>query len=287
LDSRRADAGDNSTRYALIIGAGSEPVGLLVDRLLGQREIVVQPLIDPLLHVPGVAAATQLGNGQVVLVLDPAALMAGRQAASIRRRPASRGLALPGGVPRLAEQGGSTRPASIVSSTDVQGEEMSSASQLQAEPFILFRLADTTYAVRSEAVQHVDMVGQITPIPDAPPFLDGVALVRGQMIPAINLRVRFGFERIPYDLAARLVVVRTAGRTVGLIVDAAREFLAIAAGAIQPPPEPVSDLSGDWVEGIAALGDRMVVVLNIDEVIRLADAVPQGGSAEGAPVQED
>jgi purine-binding chemotaxis protein CheW len=131
------------------------------------------------------------------------------------------------------------------------------------------------------------MVGQITPIPDAPPFLDGVALGRGQMIPAINLRVRFGFERIPYDLAARLVVVRTAGRTVGLIVDAAREFLAIAAGAIQPPPEPVTDLSGDWVEGIAALGDRMVVVLNIDEVIRLADAVPQGGSAEGAPVQED
>src|ERR671917_2593191 len=111
-----------------------------------------------------------------------------------------------------------------------------------AEPFILFELAGTTYGVRSRFVQQVEMIEHITPVPNAPPAVEGVVLARGQVIPALSLRARFGFPKIPHDLRARLVVVGNAGRTIGLIVDTAREFVRIPAGAIEPPPEAITGL---------------------------------------------
>jgi len=137
--------------------------------------------------------------------------------------------------------------------------------------FIIFELAGTSYGVPSRAVQQMEMVEHITPVPNAPPFVEGVAFSRGQVIPAVNLRARFGFEKVPYDLRTRLVVIKAGDRTVGLIVDSAREFVAIPPTAIQPPPEAISGLSGKYLEGIATLGDRVVLILNVDEVLNLSE----------------
>lgn len=146
-------------------------------------------------------------------------------------------------------------------------------SRATTERFILFELAGTTYGLRSAEVLQVEMVEQITPVPNAPPAVEGVALSRGQIIPAINLRQRFGFEKIAYTPRSRLIVVHVGERTVGLIVDTAREFVAIPSEAIQPPPEAIGNLSGDYLEGIVALGERLVLILKIDDVLNVADAV--------------
>ena len=143
-----------------------------------------------------------------------------------------------------------------------------------AEPFILFELAGTTYGVRSRFVQQMEMIEHITPVPNAAPAVEGVVLARGQVIPALSLRARFGFEKIPYDLRARLVVVSSGARTVGLIVDTAREFVRIPAAAIEPPPEAITGLSGKYLEGIATIGGRMILVLNLEEVIDLGEQQP-------------
>ena len=143
-----------------------------------------------------------------------------------------------------------------------------------AEPFILFELAGTTYGVRSRFVQQMEMIEHSTPVPNAIPAVEGVVLARGQVIPALSLRVRFGFEKIPYDLRARLVVVKSGERTIGLIVDTAREFLRIPAGTIEPPPEAITGLSGKYLEGIATIGGRMILVLNLQEVIDIGDQQP-------------
>jgi purine-binding chemotaxis protein CheW len=145
-----------------------------------------------------------------------------------------------------------------------------------AEPFVLFELAGTTYGVRSRFVQQMEMIDHITPVPNALPAVEGVVLARGQVIPALSLRVRFGFEKIPYDLRARLVVVSTGGRTIGLIVDTAREFVRIPAAAVEPPPEAITGLSGKYLEGIATIDGRMVLVLNLKEVIDIGDQQPIG-----------
>jgi purine-binding chemotaxis protein CheW len=140
-----------------------------------------------------------------------------------------------------------------------------------SESFILFELVGTTYGLSSRIVQQMEMIDHITPVPNAAPFVEGVVFSRGQVVPAVNLRRRFGFEKIPHDLRSRLVVVAHAGRCVGLVVDAAREFVAIPADAIQPPPEALSGLSGKYLQAIARLGDRLVLILDIDEVLNFTE----------------
>src|SRR5262245_38220364 len=105
-----------------------------------------------------------------------------------------------------------------------------------AEAYVLFELAGTAYALPSRDVERMEMVEQITPVPNALPFVEGVVFSRGRVVPALSLRRRFGFERLAFDLRTRLIVVGHGERTVGLIVDSAREFVQIAVEAIQPPP---------------------------------------------------
>lgn len=139
------------------------------------------------------------------------------------------------------------------------------------ETFILFSLAGTTYAVRSREVAHVEMLEHVTAVPNATAFLDGVVFSRGEVVPALNLRARFGFERAPYDLATRLLVVRSGDRTVGLVVDAAREFAAIDPSTIQPPATALTGLSGRYLEGVANLGNRLILVLSVQAVLTFSD----------------
>jgi purine-binding chemotaxis protein CheW len=141
------------------------------------------------------------------------------------------------------------------------------------EPFILFELAGTMYGVRSRLVQQIEMIEQVTPVPNAPEYVDGVVFSRGQVIPMLNLRVRFGFPRTPIDLRTRLVIVNVDGRTVGLIVDTSREFLSIPAEAIQPPPDGISGLSGKYIEGIATLNKRIIIILELSEVLRSTETI--------------
>lgn len=137
------------------------------------------------------------------------------------------------------------------------------------EPFILFELAGTLYGVRSRFVQQIEMIDDVATVPNAHPAVEGVVLVRGQVIPALNLRTRFGFERIERDLRSRLVVINTDKRVVGLVVDTAREFIKISPDSIEPPPEALTGLSGHYVEGIATIGERMILILNLDAVLDL------------------
>jgi len=139
--------------------------------------------------------------------------------------------------------------------------------------YIVFTLAGTAYALPTEAVSHVEMVDQITPIPNAPPTIEGVVFSRGEVVPAVNLRVRFGFERVPLDLRSRLLVVRHAGRSAGLLVDAAREFLVIPPAAIHPPSDSLVGLSGKYLSGIATVGDRMILILDLSEVMNVSAGV--------------
>ena len=137
------------------------------------------------------------------------------------------------------------------------------------EPFILFELAGTTYGVRSRFVQQIELVDDVASVPNAHPAVEGVVLVRGQVIPALNLRTRFGFDRIERDLRSRLVVINTGTRIVGLMVDTAREFLKISPESIEPRPEALTGLSGHYLEGIATIGERMILILNLEAVLDL------------------
>jgi len=147
------------------------------------------------------------------------------------------------------------------------------ATSADKDSFIFFQLGGTTYALRTRDVEHMEMIEQITPVPNAAPFVEGVIFSRGQVVPAVNLRQRFGFERQPHTPQSRLIIVRSEQRRVGLIVDSAREFRTISRESIQPPNEAIAGLSGRYLSGIATLEDRIVLVLDIQEVLRFSEKI--------------
>ncbi len=140
-----------------------------------------------------------------------------------------------------------------------------------ADQYILFTVAETTYALPSEDVAHIEMLQEVTRVPNAASFVDGVVFSRGQVVPAINMRARFGFERKPYDLRTRLLVVTHQGRSVGLLVDACREFLTIPSASINPPGDALSDVAAKYLVGIATLADRLTVILSLEELLKTTD----------------
>jgi purine-binding chemotaxis protein CheW len=146
------------------------------------------------------------------------------------------------------------------------------------DSYILFTLAGTSYAMPSPDVRHIEMLEHVTAVPNAPPFVDGVVFSRGQVVPVVNLRARFGFERVPYDERTRLLIVHADGRTVGLVTDAAREFVAIPASTIQPPHDALRDFGGMYLAGVATIGDRMVFILDTAEVLKSTGGIT-GASA--------
>ena len=136
-----------------------------------------------------------------------------------------------------------------------------------AEPYVLCELAGTAYAIPSHAVQRMEMVEHVTPVPNAPPHVDGVVFSRGRGVPAVTLRRRFGFDRATYDSKTRLIVVAHGDRAVGLIVDSAREFVTIPAEAIQPPPEGLAGTTGNYLGGVATLNGKVILILDVAGIL--------------------
>ena len=151
-----------------------------------------------------------------------------------------------------------------MSETRVAVPESASAS---AQGYILFGVAGTTYAIKSHEVLHIEMLEHVTPVPNAPAFVEGVVFSRGQVVPVINLRARFGFERAAVTMRSRLLVVQHASRRVGLLADESREFIRISEASIKPPQEAIGGLSGNYLDGVATLGQRIVLVLNVREIV--------------------
>jgi purine-binding chemotaxis protein CheW len=137
----------------------------------------------------------------------------------------------------------------------------------ESTTYILFTVAGTTYGARSRQVRHIEMVDDVTPVPNAPALVEGVVFSRGQVVPVVNLRVRFGFERGTRDIRSRLLVVESASRVVGLLADSAREFITIPDDVVRPPGDSLAGISGNYIAGVATIGDRIVLIVDLDDIV--------------------
>jgi purine-binding chemotaxis protein CheW len=160
-----------------------------------------------------------------------------------------------------------------------------------AETYVLFELAGTTYGLPTRDVQHMEMLEHITPVPNTSPSVEGVLFSRGQVVPAVNLRVRFGFAREPHTVRSRLIIVQVQQRMVGLIVDTAREFSSIPAETIRPIREALTGMEGNYLKGIATLGERLILLLDLEATLNLGMAIQVPTVAElkarvNAPLEE-
>jgi purine-binding chemotaxis protein CheW len=135
-------------------------------------------------------------------------------------------------------------------------------------PWIVFSLDRTEYLLRSAQIVQVEMVEKITPVPNSPDFVKGIAYLRGEVVPVIDLRVRLGMDPAPAGLASRIIVVETDGRRVGLLVDGAREVLYAGDEEVLPAPDTATGGGTSQIEGIVIRDKRLLLVLALEAILQ-------------------
>lgn len=152
------------------------------------------------------------------------------------------------------------------------------------ESYVLFELGGSLYGIPSRNVLHIDMFEHVTLVPNANPAIDGVVFSRGQVIPALNLRVRFGFPRQANTLRTRIVFATVHDRTVGLIVDTAREFRTLSLESIHPIEETLTGINRNYLKAVTQVGERLVLIPDLEAVLNVDDV--QAPPAEQPAVAE-
>ncbi len=138
---------------------------------------------------------------------------------------------------------------------------------------VTFTLRNEEYAVDILNVQEINRITEITQVPNAPFYVEGVINLRGKVMPVINLRKKFGLEDKETDDTSRIIIMDIQGVTNGLVVDAVSEVLRIPADIVEPPPPMSSDMSDKFIKGVAKLEDRLIILIDIDML--LGEAVKQ------------
>lgn len=140
----------------------------------------------------------------------------------------------------------------------------------QAETtYVIFELAGGRYAIPSARVQHIEMLEHVTLVPNAHRAIDGVIFSRGEVIPALNLRVRFGFPRQEATMRTRVIFTEVQQRSVGLIVDSAREFRRLPAAGIRPIERALTGVAGNYLTGLTTVNNQLILILDLEAVLNL------------------
>ncbi len=139
------------------------------------------------------------------------------------------------------------------------------------QQYVLFELAGQEYGVNVHQVLSIERIPDITRVPRAPEFVMGVMNLRGEVLPVIDLRKRFALEsfegkEVPRE-QQRIIVVKLEEITVGMVVDMVRDVLNIAAEQIEPPPSLVGGIQADYLDGMAKIGERVMVLLNLEKTL--------------------
>ncbi len=160
--------------------------------------------------------------------------------------------------------------------TDVRGE---------LRQFISFSVGEEEYGLELLRVKEVIRVREITWLPKAPSFVKGIINLRGDVIPIIDLRDKFGLEAKEATSMTRVIVVEVDGKLMGMIVDSASQVVRIPADQIDPPPPVFGSVSQEFITGVGKVDDKLIVLLNSDAILTAEERTQLGSvhdSAQGA-----
>lgn len=141
-------------------------------------------------------------------------------------------------------------------------------SALQAEEhLVIFTLDTEHYGVDISEVWEINTMLEITRIPQAPDFIEGVINLRGQIVPIMDLRKRLALPAKSYDRDTRIMVIQTAGNRLGLIVDSVREVVKVPQDVIEPPSQLTSLVEDSYLRGIAKQEQYLIVLLDVQRLL--------------------
>ena len=144
---------------------------------------------------------------------------------------------------------------------------------------VSFKLGKEVFGIDILLVQEINRMIEITKIPQAPFYCEGVINLRGKVIPVINLRKKFELESKEWDKSTRILVCDVGEDIIGMIVDSVEEVLKIPKSTLEQIPDIVSSVNSDYIEGIAKQENQLLIFLNVakiaSEVNQLVDPVEE------------
>ncbi|WP_432736234.1 chemotaxis protein CheW [Maridesulfovibrio sp. FT414] len=132
---------------------------------------------------------------------------------------------------------------------------------------VTFSIGDEEFGVDILKVQEIIRTMEITKVPRAPKFVEGVINLRGKVIPIIDLRSKFGLKTKDHDQQTRIIVIEINDMIVGFVVDSVSEVLRIPASTVEPPPPVVSGMDSEYISGVGKLADRLLILLDLNRLL--------------------
>lgn len=140
------------------------------------------------------------------------------------------------------------------------------SSELTQE-FLTFTLGSEEYAIDILRVQEIRGYDQVTAIANSPAFIKGVINLRGAIVPIIDLRIKFNLPVVTYDQFTVVIILNVMKRIIGVVVDSVSDVIALAHGAIKPPPEFGSTFNTEYLMGLATVEERMLILVDIERLM--------------------
>ncbi len=146
-------------------------------------------------------------------------------------------------------------------------EEAHKKQDAELMQLVTFSIGEEEFGVDILKVQEIIRMMEITKVPRAPDFVEGVINLRGKVIPILDLRKRFGLATRDHDKHTRIIVIEISNMIVGFVVDSVSEVLRIPSNTVEPPPPVVSGLESEYISGVGKLADRLLILLDLDRLL--------------------
>jgi purine-binding chemotaxis protein CheW len=133
--------------------------------------------------------------------------------------------------------------------------------------YVTISIGGELYGIDVMRVETVTGMIDMRPVPNALPYMKGVITLRDLIIPVVDMRIKLKLAETSYSKNTVIVIVPVRGKTIGFLVDAVLDVTMLGITEIQDPPHFASDLRSDCIDGIAKLGEKTVIIMNVDKII--------------------
>ena len=132
---------------------------------------------------------------------------------------------------------------------------------------VSFKLDDIEYGIDILSVHEILRIPEITRLPNTPEYIKGVINLRGNVIPVVDIRLRFGMQQVALTELSRIIVVEIGDKLVGLLVDNVYQVIRLSRSRIDQPHDLIEGISTEFISGIGRLQDRLIVILRLDNIL--------------------
>jgi purine-binding chemotaxis protein CheW len=158
-----------------------------------------------------------------------------------------------------------------VSTNQNPEKDITNSDTSHGRQIVAFCLGAETYGVDIQKVREIIPIQKIVPVPRAPDFVEGIINLRGKVIPVLDLRKHFGFEKKQATPEQRIVLTEADGEGIGVIVDSVSSVLRISDDSVEPPASVITGDEIDYIQGIAKVNDSLIVLLDLTRIISDAE----------------